>query len=309
MELRNFLNCSIIDKTRKELAPDIWNYEENKYILKSNIRNYIIKKITDFLTKYNLKKESITRLLIVGGITSFKYKKNSDCDVNVSVKTTDEKLNILIKNISSINEIPIPDTEHPLNYYFTKPDEKLKTGDFKYDIIKNEWIEYPEKIKEDVDFENVMAIVQSECRAIDHDEDEFKRDIIDYFLLENDIKDISKLEILESDLQKLLHKKKLEIFADLDALKKRYEEIHNYRNKSFEENNEKFLTKINVVPKDKNWSLGNITYKFLDRYGYLERLKLYLHIHELLLNNNQIIDGDIKNEFKKIIKYKDFKEE
>ncbi len=289
----NIITESILDPTHKILSKDVWDSKNDSYILKSEIKNYIANTLKQYLESNNINTEDVKNLYVVGSITGFKYNEKSDVDVNVGLQTSEENMEILKKHLNDVNGKPIPNTTHPLNFYFLPFDTELKTGDFTYDILDDNWIESPKVIKEDIDYISVTTLAISECRAVDGDEDELRRDLIDYFLLKHDLEEIYEL---------VLPKNENEIFADLDNLKKRLIQIHNYRNLAFSgDEKEKYLTTVTSDVEDNNYTINNIVYKHLERYGYLDRLKQYNKIHKMLIESNKSITDEIEKGFKDIL--------
>ncbi len=271
----------ILDFPQEHLDEVIWDITIFPPKLKKEVKEYIINKLFRFFEVNNIlyPRKWIKNMYLIGSIGTFQYKETSDIDVNflvdykvfrefnkVFINYSDEEIHkYLITLIAKINGENLRGTLHPLNYYLLPPDRIQVVSEVIYDIYNDVWIKF--KIK-DTDWKKVISyyekyfpIALSWFQKIDLTFSELKRDIKDFNDLYNYFKKLKgekKLRILD-----MLQKKKNEILADLRSLAKDYEIIRKEKKVKFEE-----------MGEEAQYSLENILYKFLEKYNYLEVLRI-----------------------------------
>lgn len=260
------INESVLDPVHNTLAKDVWNRNKK---LKEKHRRYIIDTFNDWLDTMGVE-EDPKDIIIIGSITTYQYSKNSDIDVNVAMDISDEQRDELLKYLP--NGSNLPDTNHPVNYYLSKDAmENVEKQKSAYDVLNDKWIKEPKE--EDVSFPYgyILEIARFFMDGVDERIAEYERDKKELDLYKEYQKDE---EILMSDveIQKVIEQKKLEIKADLDALYVALKMVKSFRGKAFEEDYEpKFL--INIESANRDFSVNNLVYKALERFGYLDKLK------------------------------------
>jgi hypothetical protein len=200
--------------------------------------------------------------------------------------------------VLNINEKVLAGTKHPINYYVLPEAHPLATGDFIYNLRNDRWIDPPRRIIENIDYASVMTLAVSECRACDGDIDQLRRDVIDHRLLRHDLENVYGLVLPKKEIGEMIRKKQVQIFADLDNLKKRYIQLHAYRGMAFTgEDPQRYLTRVRVDKQDNNYTINNIIWKHLERYGYLEQLKMAKVVHTAIYNSpSQELTPEIEND-------------
>lgn len=264
------INESVLDPVHNTLAKDVWTRDQK---LKSKHRDYILDTLREWLDKMGVEKEP-SQVAIIGSITTFQYSKTSDIDVNVVIDVPESKKDELIKFLP--NETPLPDTQHPVNYYIAsdagKNVEKKPTA---YDVLNDKWFsgKSPKKSQVEYPYGYVIEIARFFMDGIDARVAEFERDKIEYELYK-EYRDDDEVEMSKEELQKAIEQKRLEILADLDAIFVAHKMVKAFRGKAFEEDYEPdFLIDIKTVNRD--FSVNNLVYKALERFGYLEKLDKY----------------------------------
>lgn len=264
------LKESVLDPVHNTLAKDIWARDLK---LKDKHRDYILNTLREWLDKMEIEKEP-TQVAIIGSITTYQYSKMSDIDVNVVVDIPDSKRKELIKFLP--NETPLPDTQHPVNYYLAADaGENVRKKPTAYDVLNDKWFEGKKPKKEQVEYPYgyVIEIARFFMDGIDERIAEFERDKIEYELYK-DYRDNEDVQMSREEIQKAIEQKRLEILADLDAIHVAHKMAKAFRGKAFEDDYEAdFLIDIHSANRD--FSVNNLVYKALERFGYLEKFKKY----------------------------------
>jgi len=268
MQLNNFINDiqeSVLDPIHKDLSKDIWIGKK----LKASVKKRILDHLLEWLSLYTDKRPK--KVYLAGSMTGFQYTKYSDVDVNVIIDLPDNKVKDLSKFLP--NGKNIPGTQHPVNYYIANTFKLAKSGSV-YDIMKNDWVRKPEKDETNIHYKTVLEIAISWMRKVDLDISELKRDVLEYKLY----KDYLGQTDLEADIDEIkdyLNVKTGEIKADVDAIHITYHMIKQFRKEPFDNPNFKsnFLTQVSDV--NANYTINNLIYKTLERFGYLDKLHKY----------------------------------
>lgn len=270
MNLNNFfgdMTESILDPIQKDMSKEIW--QSNKK-LKTSVKKYILGHLEEWFKLYTEKKP--TDVVLAGSITGYQYTSYSDIDVNVVIDLDDAN----IKRISKLlpNGNMLPGTKHPVNYYVTNKHQLKKAGSI-YDILHSKWINEPEKKDVNIHYKAVLEITMSWMRKIDLDINELHRDVIEFKLYSDYISDQKGLEIDVDEIKDYLSVKESEIKADIDVVSITLHMIKQFRKEAFSDKDFKsdFLTQVDAT--NSNYSINNLVYKTLERFGYLEKLHKY----------------------------------
>jgi len=259
---------SVLDPVHNTLAKDVWT-RGNK--LKSEHREYILKMLNDWLDKMDIEKDPI-QVAIVGSITTYQYSKYSDIDVNVVIDLSSDERKELIKYLP--NENPLPGTNHPVNYYLAEDaGENVKKKPSAYDVLNDKWIKKPNYEDVDYPYSYVIEIAKFFMDGIDERISEYERDKHELDLYK-EYKSDKDILISDEEAQKAIENKRLELKADLDALHVAHKLVKAFRKKAFEDDYEPdFL--IDIKTKNRDFSVNNLVYKALERFGYLDKLNDY----------------------------------
>jgi len=269
MKLNNFfndINESVLDPTHEDLSKDIWTKTKR---LKTDVKNHILSTLNVWLSLYTDKEPK--NVYLAGSMTGYQYTSYSDIDVNVVIDFPDEKIKAMSKLLPNGNNLL--GTEHPVNYYIANKFQLKEAGSL-YDIVDDKWIVEPEKRDVNVHHKAVLEITISWMRKIDLDVNELKRDVMEYKLYKDYLTQ-KDLEIDVDEVKQYLQLKEIEIKADIDTIHITYHMIKQFRKEAFKEKEFKsdFLTQVNAI--NANYTINNLVYKTLERFGYLEILHKY----------------------------------
>lgn len=271
---------SILDPVHDSLADEIWTDDEK---FNPKHRDYILDRLNDWLDKMGVDEEP-TKVVVVGSITTYQYSDTSDIDVNVVIDIPGEQRDELISFLP--NEVPLPGTKHPVNYYISvDAEENIKKRDSAYDLLEDEWIKKPEPTDVTIPYSYVLEIAKFFMDGIDNRIAEYERDKIELELYEDYLKK-DNINIDKQRIQEQISEKELEIRADLDAIYTGLKMVKAFRGKAFEDDYEpNFLIRIEAESPD--FSINNIVYKTIERFGYLEKLNKYKEIRDKLKDKNE----------------------
>lgn len=266
------LSESALDPIRKVLAKDVWNDDK----IKPKHRKYILDTLSKWLKKMGVDKEP-SAVAIIGSITTYQYADNSDIDVNVVIDVSESELDELLSFLP--NEIPLPGTKHPVNYYLAKDaGENVKGKLSVYDLLNNKWIKRAKASDITVPHSYVLEIAKFFMAGIDNRIAEYERDKQELVLYEDYLKD-KEIEIDVDELEPMIETKKIELKADLDSLYVALKMVKAFRGKAYEEDYESdFL--ISIESTNRDFSINNLVYKTIERFGYLDKLIKYKRIRE-----------------------------
>ncbi|MFX1590510.1 MAG: hypothetical protein ACFFC1_20440 [Promethearchaeota archaeon] len=273
-ELGEWLGESVLDPIREKLASDVWTTDEEH--IKPKHRKFILDNLEKWLNKMDVNQEP-SKISIIGSITTFQYSDSADIDVNVVLDLTDSQFEELKKLLP--NGKNLPGTKHPVNYYVDKKAlENIKKRNSIYDLKNDRWEKKPEKKDVKIPYAYVMEIAKFFMAGIDNRVGEYERDKHELELYKSYLEDAT-VKIDSDELQAAISLKESEILADLDSLYVALKMVKGFRGKAYEKDYEPdFLISIDI--KDSDFSVNNLVYKTLERFGYLDKLHKYKEIRD-----------------------------
>ena len=302
-------NASILDYQRNILAPDIW--KDSKIL--PEIKSFINKALIAFFANINIKgsTEFITDLFIGSSLATYFYRDDSDLDVKVVINIpVFQKYNPIYSNSTGediCDELIeagrgshfltafIPNTYHPMDFYFFTEEESVEENLLKYDSLYNlrtdVWIKEPKKLEGKLSSSYILNDAKEKAKKyierIVIDIDRAKRDSIDFLVLRDYMKTLDKddLELLHHDFLASIEK----INKDIEAIKNDRQIVKILRKSEF--NKKDLDSDLEKLMGSINYSDGNLIYKILQRYGYL---KIIFEIYALY-KNTYITANDIVN--------------
>ena len=202
MRFKDYLKEAVIDIPRKGYAKGVFDEADtDNPKIKDSVKSIIdgiLQKIEDN------EGYSILKTGLIGSILTKRYRNDADLDINVlfSVppeKQEEERLRLSKKYLSADSPVKIqgkliPDTDHPINFYFITDkqtyDEQESKADAVFDIENNQFVKRPKEFTFDPDL--YVNDFNRKVQELDVVKGELKRDIIDY----NELKDLSTNDVL-----------------------------------------------------------------------------------------------------------------
>lgn len=294
--------ASILDYPKPGLEPKVWQYDG---AIQPKVKEQILNKLNKFVEAQGHTLQSIiNKIYIVGSLTSYQYNKYTDLDIHSFInlqnmlgvfKGNEEELTELIdknwrKTLNKAEAETIEGTQHPLEFYFEIPEDlDVAPSDGVYDLLNDKWIKEPRTIDIDFDVEKIYPEIINNAKNLAKELDinfgELKRNVTDAEMLQEMIDSLS-------EEQKELFKSKLtnkveEIDEVISKLIKVEQGISDQRHENYA------------------WdSPGNISFKYLQRFGYVNILKL---LEKAVGSDKKFDTDDIENTQKVLNPIKSFK--
>jgi len=283
---------SIIDFKHEELAPEIWN-EESK--LKEEVQDFLYNQTQDFFERRNFKKyqQFIKGCFIASSLGTYYYTSYTDLDIkfvidcdslrknnaHLSLPTENkELLDYLIKLGRGSSELTefIPDTKHVIDCYFYGNAEDILDYLLKYDSLysvgRNDWIKPPKKLPKDVSPDYILQKAKSFAapyvERITQNIEKLRTDSIDFLILKDFIKNIDRESAEEFKFY--VEDQIRTIDADLDTLIEDKALLKNLRTNNY--NQTSLNSELERLGGSLNYGVGNLVFKVMQRYGYLDIL-------------------------------------
>lgn len=272
------LNENVLDPINKTLNKDL--FIEGKEIIKEKVKNFIVDNFLRWFEKIGFKKERVNDFYLIGSSIGYQYTDTSDIDVTVDTDLTEAEIEKL-KTILPNNNLLL-NTKHPVNYYLKTLKETEKDADVIYNLKNDKWLKKSKKENVEVSASYMLEITKFFMSGIQDRLAELERDKIELEIYKNYSPE--KIEISQKEIDSLISNKETEIKSDLDALYIAYHIIRGFRKEAFQEG-EPFEVLIDINMKNPNYSVNNLVYKTLERYGYLEKLEKAKEEREKLLTN------------------------
>lgn len=256
-----FIKESIVDKLQPTLSPQIFdNPESSEPKLKQAIQEQIKRDLASISTKVK-----IQDVVLVGSILTRRYRYDTDLDIHILGRgISDDEMSALAKNMS---ERRAPGTLHPINYYIISDkkahDRSNSLADGEFDPIENRFRRKPDTDKP-FNITKYFSAFQEKVKSINQITAELRHDLIDY----EQLKTAPKSELKR--LQKLIEDHLKSIENDAKELIDIYNEIRKGRKDAFEA--EVTADEIRQYGS-KNRTPGNVLFKLMEKYHYLQFLK------------------------------------
>ena len=250
---------SILDEKLPELDPTIWYQYGGQYTLRPEVDARIRKMARKLLVGTKVK-----RAYVVGSLTGYYYKPDSDLDVTLVVKADEELLLALKENTKTVNGEMAPGTEHPINLFVLNDLPSLKRFDGVYDLIRHKWKKEPTETG--VDIFSVYDRFRGKVGHIDTTAAEAWRSLMDIEMLREALARGGEKEVALK-----LRRRISDLDEAVDELATEYDEAHQDRINAFRRQLE--LAEMGQSPyPTPNLVPENIWYKLLERYHYLDFL-------------------------------------
>ena len=300
MKFKDYLKEAVIDIPRNGYAKGVFDEADtDNPKIKDSVKSIIdgiLQKIEDN------EGYSILKTGLIGSILTKRYRNDADLDINVlfSVppeKQEEERLRLSKKYLSADSPVKIqgkliPDTDHPINFYFITDkqtyDEQESKADAVFDIENNQFVKRPKEFTFDPDL--YVNDFNRKVQELDVVKGELKRDIIDY----NELKDLSTNDVL--NLQDKIKDKLEEIEDSIKDIVKIGDTVDAERRAAFDSD---------MSPDEiRQYGIKNrlpkaVIYKMLEKYHYL---KFYKYCKKILedgvVTDKEIDDLHINEELR-----------
>lgn len=263
MKFQEILRESILDTPQKELCKELFR---NKKMIP-----LVRKKILDTFEKWKIKfinDAEIKDIFLLGSSTTYQYNETSDVDVNIITNLSYDKVHAIYALLPKGFLIG----KHPVNYYLSINTEDVDRSTTLYDIKNDKWVRKPTYEKTVVPEDYALEIARFFMDGVDLRIAELERDKKDLEKLKN-IKSNQKSVIYTGKIDEDIAKKEQEIKADYDAIGVAHYLLRSFRYEGFSDE-VGYTFKIEIKNKiNPNFSMNNVVYKILDKYGYIDRLK------------------------------------
>lgn len=269
------LSESVLDPINKERCKEIFNNN----IMKANVKSFIMNIIKDFDKQVNFP-IGVKNVYLIGSSSGYQYSETSDIDIEVETDITKAQLSQIIKIIPK--GTLLPGTQKPINLFVLSKDDKydFKNAENVYDIQKNRWLKQTEKSDFKVPYQYIKDLSQFFMNGCDTAISKFKQDkkeFEEYLNLNPETQEISEKEKMEAVDRKLN-----DLRNDLDTMKMAHHVIFAFEQEGYKDY--PFKVSIDMKNKDPRYSVNNLVYKMIDRFGYLDTLSKSIKECQELIN-------------------------
>jgi len=272
--------ASIIDYPREELDKSIWKTDGEDLQLQPGIKDEIADIVGSFLDDLDLPEEAIIDVFIYGSMLTNQYNSKTDVDARILLDpdvvsehypgmTGDELYDL---TIDTVHGVLLGDTQHPFNATIVVEGEETELGQSQLGIsdrdpvysmgeekVIHEGIGYNEEFDPDVEFMEERSDVTEIMTKLDSLVQDAKTNTIDIEMLEEAVGNVANPDSLIEKIEDRLG----DLNLTIEKMVNEYNDIKEERSRSYKEG-----------PKDdRHKAPGNIRFKFLEKYRYMDMLK------------------------------------
>jgi hypothetical protein len=300
-EIGGWLGESVVDFEKRDLNPAIWRDKK----IKKSAADQMWKAIDGVLEKAGVEKERLTAAIIEGSNLTYYYNKYTDIDIHLYIEdVTEEEKDAVGEANKEFNreEVTLEGTNNVLELYLMDEAQLKRVSGPRYDLLKEKWLADPEKVNISADtYKAAVEISLTFARDLDLAIGELKRDIIEYVALGMEIEDMLNVDVAK--LKRTQEFKVGEIKADMEALNLKFLNIKEMRSAAYNieeyEPKEKTLYYIKAGDADRSYTLNNMIFKILQRFGYIDPLKMLKYD----VYNKALEKGDFDDKVEKYLKH------
>jgi len=204
------INESVIDFPREDLPSEIWIKREDNYTLRPEARDAIYRALAEYreLDLVGL----ADRIHITGSIGTNQYTDDADVDVHLIIDESklDEPEKTKKRVFKFFKKLDRRIGTHPIEVYLQFNPRQELLAEACYDMTNDVWIKGPKIVPPDYDPYEDFSDLLDDIRDVAEDADkvmgELKRDVIDYSVIEEAIRNLSgpeKVKLLKRLKDKL----------------------------------------------------------------------------------------------------------
>lgn len=257
-----YVQASILSPVRDSRASDVWITQPgaSNEQLRPSVRETILKRCGK--TGGSGFEEYLLEVWMIGSITGYQYDEDADLDINVLVDIDrmvmeqgggEEEIRAELRNrFRDANGILLEGTEHPINF-FLNVDGGYPPADGIYDVVLDEWIKEPGH-DHPLDYDPAEAYEEAIARG---EEIASKVDVLYGIMVR--ARRMAEYPHTGARWEALYRAKAAEVAEILYN-------ITDERHEAFE------LAKRDTLIGSPNDMPANVTYKYLERSGALERM-------------------------------------
>lgn len=288
-EVEKELMESVLDPIHKTRPVEI--FKDDKML--SEVKEFIFNLLEKFKKDSGLEFE-FKRVIMIGSSTGLQYNETSDIDINVEVDKPSDffkgKFYLIPKGVI------LPNTQKPINVFMMfSPDEtahSIKYAENVYDLHEDKFIKVSNLEKQEIPLVYVSGLSSFLMNGIDVLFGEFERNKKD---LEKIIRlNPNEVEISEKERDEALSKKINDIKTNADSLKLAHHFLFVFNNEGYTDS--PFRVRINYKFDDPHYSMNSLVYKYIDSFGYLEKINaMEKEANELVKSANKEIGKNFNN--------------
>ena len=288
--------ASVLDIPRDGLDKEIWDVNDEEIRLQPAIRDQILDVVDGFLDDTGIPDEALLGVLVYGSILTNQWNPTTDVDgrilldknamANIMPGVTGDELYEQVED--SVHDIPLGDTQHPLNFTIVLEGEMGELGqtefDSVFDVLEDSILKDPVFVDEDFDPNEVFSEDLEETKQIMQKIDdlirETKMDVIDYGILQQAVEQVKNPQKIVDQLNVKIK----EVEQDISAVVDEYADISEKRDEAFTKDPE------DDWRQSRHWAPGNVQKKFLERYKYIDTMKKLKKIFEGGVTEQEVDD-------------------
>lgn len=256
---------SVLDPVNKTRCKEVFDSKDR---ILPETKKFILDVIKDFKDSLDFD-FNIRSIWMIGSSTGYQYSLTSDIDIALITDIEKKKLGSIINKIPK--GIMLPNTQKPLNVFLTFKGEDYDKNKAEnvFDVENEIWLKKTEKNNIKIPYAYILGLSRFFMNGCDLAISEYERNKHEF--KEYERLDPENQEITEKEKAEAIDKKILDLKNAIDNIKMAHHVIFSFEKEGYEG----WPFRINIETpnkKDPRYSVNNMVYKMIDRFGYLEKL-------------------------------------
>lgn len=269
---KNIIQESVLDPIRKYRCDALFNQNDKSEqpVILQTTKQFIFSILNQFKDTVGKKNFDYTEAFIIGSSLGYQYRDDSDIDIDVRITLPRSDMHGFYHCIPK--NIILPNTAHPVNIFVLTADDppyNFENAENAYDLLTDTWIKQGRLSNADaIPYEYVTGVSEFIMDGMSLELNRTERDLYD--LRKYVEMDPNKVAISESERKEAISNKIAQLIIDKDALELAHTLIFRLESDGFED--KPICVSIKYTYQDKHFTMNNLIYKYIDRYGYYEKI-------------------------------------
>lgn len=264
----DYLLESVFDPIQHTRSEHIFDSEER---MLDKTRKFIFDILEEWKKSFEPDiKFNVKEVNMIGSMTGFQYMHNADIDVNIWTDIKDDDVLLQLRRRMPSGYY-LEGTDHPISFWVGGVNDKydIKNAENMYDVTANKWVKKTDKKDIKVPYPYVLELSKFFMNGYDLILGDLRRNIeeLDMYMSY----DKGRQHIDEEEIESRIYTTLNSIRGNADSLRMGRHILRSFMVEGYE-SKYPFKVLINYEHEDPRYSMNNMVYKMVDKFGYFEKI-------------------------------------